>query len=431
MIFKLLAIISVVNLWSCRVTEPPETDNSVIKLTALEASVNEAWLRVEVENSIPGRSLVLQRNGQDLLSFSSQKDTILTDTTVDAANSYNYIVVSRTNNSITSRSNEVSLSTLHPTSHERVWEYYTFGESSSCSFRDVAIINENDIWAVGVFFLRDSTGQLIYRPYNAVHWNGREWEMKTIDFTYYYGGGPSDITSVYAFASDNVLVSDGSCVMRWDGSKWGQFGTLFFPDRQIGEVYGMWGTSERNLYGAGPLGSIVHFDGHTWRKIESNTNANINDVWGTVDPLTGNETVYCAVTNILAPGDRKILKITGMTKVDSISWNQGRQIKSVWTTSGFPLYTAGEGLFDNRHGHWTEDQRVPSKFSQKIRGTGINNMFVCGDYGLLGHYNGKEWYFYNKNYILNSDFLSIAVKDNIVVAVGYSGSKAVILKSTR
>ena len=47
---------------------------------------------------------------------------------------------------------------------------------------DVAIIDENNIWAVGEIYLNDSLGQPDPTPYNAVHWDGISWNLKKIYF---------------------------------------------------------------------------------------------------------------------------------------------------------------------------------------------------------------------------------------------------------
>ena len=42
------------------------------------------------------------------------------------------------------------------TSHNFTWETWTFGEHSSSVLNDVAIIDENNIWAVGEIYMNDS-----------------------------------------------------------------------------------------------------------------------------------------------------------------------------------------------------------------------------------------------------------------------------------
>ena len=44
------------------------------------------------------------------------------------------------------------------TSHNFTWQTFTFGEHSSSTLYDVAIINDSSIWAVGEIYMNDSLG---------------------------------------------------------------------------------------------------------------------------------------------------------------------------------------------------------------------------------------------------------------------------------
>ncbi|GEM_PF-3371976 len=70
---------------------------------------------------------------------------------------------------------------MDTTSHNFIWRIFTFGGKAGSSFLyAVAIIDENNIWAVGEIYLKDSLENPDPLPYNAVHWNGSEWELKRI-----------------------------------------------------------------------------------------------------------------------------------------------------------------------------------------------------------------------------------------------------------
>jgi hypothetical protein len=75
------------------------------------------------------------------------------------------------------------IAVLDPTSHNFVWQIDTIGIRQSY-LGDVSIISPDDIWAVGEINtedlgIPDSKGVII-RAYNAVHWNGVEWEIKRL-----------------------------------------------------------------------------------------------------------------------------------------------------------------------------------------------------------------------------------------------------------
>ena len=68
------------------------------------------------------------------------------------------------------------------TSHNFTFTTYTFGGTGGSSyFKDVAIINDSDIWAVGAIYTSPET------TYNAAHWDGNKWRLIQIP-TEIFGG---------------------------------------------------------------------------------------------------------------------------------------------------------------------------------------------------------------------------------------------------
>ncbi len=63
---------------------------------------------------------------------------------------------------------------IDTTRHEINWIIDDIGEYGSI-LRDVAIIDENNIWAVGELFKRFTVMTLAY---NVVHWDGQKWEYQ-------------------------------------------------------------------------------------------------------------------------------------------------------------------------------------------------------------------------------------------------------------
>ena len=90
---------------------------------------------------------------------------------------------------------------LDTTSHDFTWTIDTFGTYYTI-LRDVAIVDENNIWVVGTIrnLEPDSTGELTIRErYNAAHWDGSEWDMMQIVNT-------AELYSIFYFASDDIWV---------------------------------------------------------------------------------------------------------------------------------------------------------------------------------------------------------------------------------
>lgn len=137
--------------------------------------------------------------------------------------------------------------------------------------------------------------------------------------------------------------------------------------------------------------------------------------------MTGKEEVYCAASSFFEPSaEKKILKITGQTHVDSIPW-VNRLIDATWTNKGFPLFTAGDGIFENTSGTWRE---IPTGiYAHMIRGTALNNIFAVGDFGYITHYDGETWQ--QVGYDYNAVYTGLAVMGNLVVAVGEKDGRAI------
>lgn len=410
----------------CDTNEPPT--NSAITLKLEDVSCTEVWIELTTTNlSLPATITLKQTNPtgdtkSQILNLNT-KDSLLYIDSLIPNKSYSFIASHSGSSGISS--NELSVTTMDITSHDFTFETFTIGgNAGSCILYDVAIINENDIWAVGEINIAD-TSINGYTTYNAVHWDGTEWELKRIKTNSCGGVEYPPIKAISAFSSDDILFA------HIDGSITHYNGIEFINDCSLitqlnGSANKIWGRASNDFYVVSGNGFIAHYNGTIWQRIESGTNTDINDVWGIVDQATEAQTIYCAVSFVFQTGDKKILTIQN-NKVDSLSWNTGRRIHSVWTSSNSYLYTAGGGIFENKRGFWNEITQVPLYYSRNIRGSGINNIFVCGDFGLFAHFNGSTWKTYNELYI-EGIYFSVAVKGNIVITVGLEGGKAIIVK---
>jgi hypothetical protein len=311
------------------------------------------------------------------------------------------------------------------TSSNFTFQTYTFGESNAGSsyLNDVAIVNDSDIWAVGAVYLTDSTGKPDPFPYNAIHWNGNNWKEIKIPYNYQGQVFYHPIESTFAFGTNNIWFA-GNGVIQWDGS---QYNPVALPSNIWGQeqINKMWGVND-NFYIVGSAGSIANYQNGTWQKIESGTTTNIADIWG------ANGTILCTVSNKATPGDIKILRILSNNSVDSISWNRGREVRSLWFSDTSKIFACGDGVFiRGSQSSWTEQKTLPSYYATKIRGIASNDVIVCGDFGLLAHYNGVSWTSYNIPNTLSLVLSSLDFKGNTVVVTGYDGSKAYIIMGKR
>jgi hypothetical protein len=311
---------------------------------------------------------------------------------------------------------------MDTTSHNFTWETFEFGgEHGSSAFYDVAIINENDIWAVGEIHTYetdtfDSLGNWV-QPYNAVHWDGEKWELKRIN------GHGSKISVILAFSPTDIWYNG---LLHWNGSIY-KLRNKNFPLLPNGEGWvmnKMWGTSSSDLYVVGNKGMIAHYDGHSWAKVESGTTFNFSDIWG-VDQ-----------ERVLLSGNRyqpqllsKIFFLTQMSLSDDLFWNNSNNVWSVWGKVGTPIFAAGLGVYKRMvNGKWILLPDTKKTRISTIRGVDTNNIIVGGDFGFIRHYNGMNWLEFSFNL---SRIESICFQNNIAAAVGSDGYHAVLIISKR
>jgi len=174
------------------------------------------------------------------------------------------------------------------TSQNFTFETIEFGDGNESSyFNDVWVFDENNIWAVGYLDIKDSVflNQGHYNP-NIIQWNGKRWKL--LPFT----GTSSGIYGIWAIDSTNVFLANGIVVHYKNGNfVYEDFSNLPWTNGQA--VHHLWGSSESNIYGVGPGGTIVHYNGSNWSKIDFETGWRINDITG--NTLTGK--AYAAANN--------------------------------------------------------------------------------------------------------------------------------------
>lgn len=405
-------------------TEPTET----LTLTIEDVSCTEAWVKITGTNYQTPNTLTLFVNDkadQNITLVSS--DTVLYIDSLLPNQNYKIKAMLAANNQ-QQTTNEVIAKTMDTTSHNFTWQTFTFGENSSSTLYDVAIIDENNIWAVGEIYMNDSLGNPDPNFYNLIKWNGTEWKPERIYFINSQGQSfLAPMKSIFAFTANDIWIGLDQ-IIKWNGNK---YQSIEIPNTIFHSwINKMWGTSNSDLYVVGNRGNIAHYDGKSWQKIESGTTTDINDIWRVSNSLTNEYNLYCAVSNVFEPGDYKILAINKNGKVDSLKWSTGRRVHSVWTNNGFIIYTVGGGVFENKRGYWQEITDIPLYYTRKIRGNGLNDIFAVGDFGVFAHYNGKSWKLYEQLGI-NGVYNSIAINKDLVVAAGYSNNQAIIVVGRR
>lgn len=445
----ILLNILLVSLIGCnKPTEPPAPpppifDEPTLRLEFDDAHCTEAWIKfTSTKLKIPNTVTLKQYNpnGDSLIHTINliTQDTLLHIDSLLPNKTYRYRAEAIANNKVYT-TNELIVQTMDTTIHNFTFEMYTFGgEIGGSVLYDVAIINENNIWAVGDILIKSDTSETGYIQYNAVHWNGSHWQLKRIR---YYGGCSSveypPLNAIWAFSENNIVITNGGSI-GWFNGETVNLDCRVYP-LLTGAINKIWGTSINNLYAVGNLGTIVHYNGMSWRKIESHTTLNINDIWGDYNPKTKEWEILAVASDYPSSLNKEILKIVNETVFKLPTSDQMEPLYTVWFMPNKQYYVAGSGIYQKRlltDLYWKNDPTDITGFATTcIRGNNINDVFGVGAFGDFVHFNGVRWKQYQEPYLYNGAYTKVAVKGDLVVAVGGNqvslASEAVILIGRR
>lgn len=377
--------------------------------------------RVTFNITLPDSGIIsffeLNRNGCPIDTYSCVSvDTFIIDENLVPDSDYHYKVRFLKNGEIEAESDSVKIHTLPSTSHDIVWEIDTLGNYDSY-LKDVWIVDENNIWVVGN--IETDSGE-----YNAAHWNGSEWELLGIY------SNTADVYSICYFFINDIWVTSHCLPLHWDGNKW----TLYNIQNMGLDAcagYAIWASSPDDIYFIGYRGSIVHYNGSDFTKMDiptedGTTEADLLDIWGSDE----NHIWACGYDD-QTPANLLLTYQSGeWTQVYDASRYRFEyqrdslcaQVLSIWSSSSFVYVLTGFGVHRCRFQTNGEAERLwlnqTGLAQRKIRGNGDNDLFMIGQCADIWHFNGIEWHYYNE--IVNDlDRLkSVCVRDDIIVAVG-------------
>lgn len=313
------------------------------------------------------------------------------------------------------------------TSHNFSWRTFTLGADVDASvLSDVAIINDTLAYAVGAIYLRDSTtGRIDPQPYNLVRWNGHSWKFQKLSV----GGFPPPIKSILAFSGQDMWLDPW---FHWNGQSFEEIprDPMF---NGVG-INGMWGDSGA-IYVVGTGGFVARRNSAgVWTELSSGTTLDIDDIWGAMDPTIGKDRILAVASNPGENNGKMLLDINGntITRVveDSLlPWS----INSVWFISQKKYFVVGDGIYDktklsdNTPWHIYPVGQFYRYYCQSVRGQALNDIVIVGDFGQIAHWNGATFCNYRGEvpHMLGG-YGRVAIKGNLVIAVGFSSQQAVV-----
>ena len=433
-IFILAVVITF--LISCNTVEPPP-DKAVLTLTLEDVSCTEAWITLTTANlQLPATLNLLKDNTITKTINLQTADTLLYIDSLLPNQTYKFHSVIQ---SINHSSNEISVTTMDTTSHNFTFQTWTFGTIGSSSLYDVAIISENNIWCVGEILVADSSPNG-YTMYNAVHWDGNEWNLKKITVNFRGFLITPTLEGIFAFSPTQIWLAGGLTIFG-DGTSWTPYDIRLLTGIDGLSASKIWGSSPDNVYFVGRNGNITHYNGSPsvdgWTKIESGTSLPIRDIWGDFNSKTNKYEILAVAAEVAINNGSKVLRIDGNSVTEEsnngLSWDVG----DLWFKSGNKYYVAGAGI---HYKHSLNDSLwnryspgiVTNYVSFGIRGSNINDVFAAGSFLEIAHFNGVTWHNYLNEISSGSGAVgSIDIKGNLMVTVGLEGSSALVLIGRR
>jgi len=407
-------------LFSCERSTAPVYNPQNLQLQVLDVSCTEVWLSLKAKNDYINKTLKLfQDDSLKLEKNLTAEDSILFVENLWPNTSYQFKVAIYDGNKLIAKSSTVSATTMDTTSHNFTWQTFEFGgQGGSSSFYDVAIIDENDIWAVGEIYTADD-------KYNAAHWNGEKWELKKIFIKGYF----YPLKTIFSFGKTDIWVANLTMI-HFNGKNIDYYTTPPLDENgHAHRITKIWGTSSSDLYVVGNSGLIAYYDGQQWQRIESWTDIDFHDIWG-----YGN--IIIALASYRNYGRALDIVLINNQQAQILP-KQGMHInmRSIWFEKQH-FFAVGNGLYYKHYPvtskkNWRnleEKKLITQYYLYTIRGTKINNIYTAGAYGEVLYFNGIRWKsFFNTTHLNDGVYLRLDIRDNLICAVGNNYSKATIL----
>ncbi|MBK7104560.1 MAG: glucosyl transferase [Ignavibacteriae bacterium] len=403
--------------FSCDTTEP---NKAILELQLEDASCTEVWLTLKTNNlQIPANiNLFVNEKNKRTIRL-NEVDTVLYVDSLLPNQTYNiYTTVEKQ----LGLSNKIQVTTLDTTSHNITWQTFLFGEHSSSVLYDVAVIDENNIWAVGEIYLNDSLNSPDPKFYNLIRWNGKEWKPERI----YFNNSQQQsflapMKAVFAFDSNNVTIGLDQ-IIKWNGKK---YQSIEIPKTVFNSwINKLWGASNNDIYAVGNSGLIAHYNGY-WEKTEYSTTLPFQDIWGSKKIKENDSKVLCVASDKYEGHGPEVYEIKNNLIVPQMLEGLPWSISSVWFKNELKTYIVGDGIYIQNpysaNKTWKNvNNNISSYYMHTIRGNDVNDIFIGGAGGEIVHFNGVTWKTYKNDGVPNfyGNYLSLSVKENLVCFVG-------------
>jgi len=280
---------------------------------------------------------------------------------------------------------------MDTTSHNFTWHEFTNVQNQN-NMTGCWVYGPNDIYAVN---------DKIY------HYNGTSWTVANFMYQGHYEGAFSG-NSIFGLPGE-LWLTDGGIITRCNISNGTALEYRFGPSSG-GPLHSSWGISSSDMYAVGDSGTILHFDGTNWTKMNSGTTKDIGEIWGTADnDIWADGFNPQTAESVLLHYDGKTWSEINLQSIGNIGpGNDG--VGGVWATDSAGrkiVYITGSHVWHKKDaGPWSSDsgqvtngvgggQYIGIFYSG---GNSANDFMVTGDGGFISHWNGRSWHRYDTLY---------------------------------
>jgi len=428
-----LVVTSIIYLIACdNSTTPKLKSESGFDVVVEDVHASEAWLEIKVETTNISRDITLNFDSQldSIMTLSIIDDTLIHLQGLNPLSTYSISCNQAETNDFQASQKEVNFTTMDTTSHEFEWSYWEFGDYASSLLSDITIIDENNIWAVGDVNLYDSIGSTDPKPTNVFHWDGEFWTSFKAPVKF---RGYDTFIPFYGISSDadgGVWVAAGSPIKK-ESQQWelNDLRDYFGPDVFYNIVHVV---TPEQVYFGGKNGNLVSLTGVYWKQLNPGTDLHFYDIWGDYNDELGEYEVLAVAGEVLVSNDNKFYSITN-TEALWQNFNINKNITGIWFISDRSYFAVGNGLFKKHKKNdisWENIvENVTTYRMYDVIGQDVNDVFICGAFGELLHYNGISWYSYMDKELESfyGRYHKMDYKNGIIAIIGYDGSVGKII----
>jgi len=281
-------------------------------------------------------------------------------------------------------------SVLDTTGHNFVWEVDTLPGT----VYDISAIDENNVWLVGEFReYNPKTDSFSYNNFGK--WDGSNWNLESVEIHGGYKG-------IVVFDKNDIWLTNG-IILHWNGKKWKRYHLwdMKVLSNSDGGVYKVFGLTKNNIFFIGNKGTIVHYNGAFFKKMDSGTSVDLTHIFA----LDEQNIWVVGDDRGLAGGQSVLLYYNGINwKVKyHYLYNEGPPFdggpigayRGIWADKDSIIMGCGQGYWHEsiktKKGRIERFVFHPIGAQESIFAINRNDIFMVGQFYTLQHFNGVSW----------------------------------------